>query len=676
VFGIGQKSQGEPSIHVYDLHTSRKRRKLTVPQLKNGSEFVSMSFSADGKFLVAQSGAPDWLLFYFPWEKGKALASVCSSPSNDLPVYHATINPFDSGEMMVTGKGFATIYRFAENTLRTIPLAVPPDLHYIRHCWVSIDRVMVVAKQGTMLLIQAGQVIHTSEFPNSAQISSIQPTKYGFAVGGTGGTVIVYNFLLEKQDSLHIHQKIVLPDASIVVTGLASTSSDDTLLIELSTNQILKTTLQSPESSDQIQSDETKLDVFMESYHTGAISGMDVCIRKPILVTCSADKSVRIWNYLTGVCELMKSFGDEPQSVALHPSGLYLLVGFSDKLRLMNILMDDLRPVREFPIRACKECRFSNGGHVFAAAHGNIVQIYSTWTFENLENLKGHNGKIRSLYWTPDDGNLVSAGSDGAVYTWNMRTMKREHEHILKSCGYFEAVCSPNGKAMFAVGTDKMIKEITESTITKEFEANLTMTQVALSNSGRMLFVGTHAGTIRALRFPFGDQHDFQEHQAHAGPVSQLRVSSDDQFLFSASEDGCIYMFRLTDKEDRGNKKDKPSIFADEILITRSDLEEKTVLMAEIQRQLDELKLEHEYQLRLKDMNFNEKLKEITENFSQEIEALKVSTSVLRTEKEKEDVKHQEQIQNLKAKHLSELHVSKAHLGIRHQEQFAADDRI
>jgi hypothetical protein len=78
--------------------------------------------------------------------------------------------------------------------------------------------------------------------------------------------------------------------------------------------------------------------------------------------------------------------------------------------------------------------------------------------------------------------------------------------------------------------------------------------------------------------------------------------------------------------------------------------------MGEIQRQLDELKLEHEYQLRLKDMNFNEKLKEVTETYSQEIESLKLSTSILRTEKEKEDVKHQEQVQNLKARYVAELH--------------------
>lgn len=40
------------------------------------------------------------------------------------------------------------------------------------------------------------------------------------------------------------------------------------------------------------------------------------------------------------------------------------------------------------------QCTFSNGGHLFAAVHGNVIQIYSTSTFENVGNLKGHNGKV------------------------------------------------------------------------------------------------------------------------------------------------------------------------------------------------------------------------------------------------------------------------------------------
>ena len=53
--------------------------------------------------------------------------------------------------------------------------------------------------------------------------------------------------------------------------------------------------------------------------------------------------------------ELYREFADEAYSIALHPSGLYILVGFSDKLRLMNLLIDDIRTFKEFPIRGCRE---------------------------------------------------------------------------------------------------------------------------------------------------------------------------------------------------------------------------------------------------------------------------------------------------------------------------------
>ena len=55
------------------------------------------------------------------------------------------------------------------------------------------------------------------------------------------------------------------------------------------------------------------------------------------------------------VLELYKVFQEEAFSIALHPSGLYILVGFSDKLRLMNILIDDIRIFKEFTIRGCRE---------------------------------------------------------------------------------------------------------------------------------------------------------------------------------------------------------------------------------------------------------------------------------------------------------------------------------
>ena len=53
--------------------------------------------------------------------------------------------------------------------------------------------------------------------------------------------------------------------------------------------------------------------------------------------------------------DLWREFPEEAYSVALHPSGLSVLVGFSEKLRLMNLLIDDIRPCKEFMIRGCRE---------------------------------------------------------------------------------------------------------------------------------------------------------------------------------------------------------------------------------------------------------------------------------------------------------------------------------
>lgn len=43
---------------------------------------------------------------------------------------------------------------------------------------------------------------------------------------------------------------------------------------------------------------------------------------------------------------------------------------------------------------------------------------------------------------------------------------------------------------------------------------------------------------------------------------------------------------------------------------------------------LEELQMEHEYRLRLKDVNYNEKIKELSDKFQKEIKSLKTTQQV------------------------------------------------
>ncbi len=53
--------------------------------------------------------------------------------------------------------------------------------------------------------------------------------------------------------------------------------------------------------------------------------------------------------------------------------------------------------------------------------------------------------------------------------------------------------------------------------------------------------------------------------------------------------------------------------------MTKSDLEEKSQFMGELQSKADELTLQNEYQLRLKDMNYQDKINEVTSKFQAEL---------------------------------------------------------
>ncbi len=68
-----------------------------------------------------------------------------------------------------------------------------------------------------------------------------------------------------------------------------------------------------------------------------------------------------------------------------------------------------------------------------------------------------------------------------------------------------------------------------------------------------------------------------------------------------------------------------------------------------------ELREENDYQLKLKEMNYAERIRDLTDKFLQEMENLKSKNTVVTAEKEKEASKHAEQLHDLTEKQTKEL---------------------
>ena len=83
---------------------------------------------------------------------------------------------------------------------------------------------------------------------------------------------------------------------------------------------------------------------------SAAILAMDVCVWKPLVATCGADRTLKVWNYLERHVELEKAFAEEARCVALHPSGLFVVAAFSVMLQVASFKLTGRRIFRMAPL--------------------------------------------------------------------------------------------------------------------------------------------------------------------------------------------------------------------------------------------------------------------------------------------------------------------------------------
>lgn len=176
---------------------------------------------------------------------------------------------------------------------------------------------------------------------------------------------------------------------------------------------------------------------------------MDIAIQRPLLVTCShVDAVVRIWNYNTLKCEIAKQLiTDQKEShsnnllcVAMHPTGYYIAVGFEEKIRMFHILYDDLRFFRDINIKNASSLKFSHGGNFLATASHKAVIVYDTYSMVLIANYNAHTSQVNDIAWSKNDTKLVSVGSDGGIYEYQIFKKTKDAINLTRSTDYTSVV--------------------------------------------------------------------------------------------------------------------------------------------------------------------------------------------------------------------------------------------
>lgn len=84
----------------------------------------------------------------------------------------------------------------------------------------------------------------------------------------------------------------------------------------------------------------------LPGFHSGPIIAMDLVTKTDQLVTVSSDLTARIWSLFPVECEVCHSTPEVPLSVAIHPCGFEVAIGYRTSIQLHNVTSDALLPTQ------------------------------------------------------------------------------------------------------------------------------------------------------------------------------------------------------------------------------------------------------------------------------------------------------------------------------------------
>lgn len=526
----------------------------------------------------------------------------------------------------------------------------------------------------------------------------------------------------------------------------------------------------------------------MVNGYSASIVDMSCALWKPIVSTIGSDGTLKLWDYENKQIVLHKTFLTNPFSnnnsksrsniqdgleskdddnmftpsfqspveqlttVALHPSGMQIIIGFQDRVTLNTVLINDVKEILEIGVRGCKISRFSKRGQFFCLVNGTNIMMYDTFEGDQIFMLRGHSAKIKNVEWVHDDQNLVSVSVDGSCILWNALNGTKLNDFTIRRCPFSHGVPLPYekeevdnlhlvrkasgenggmvGMRVVVLTSESIIREVeiedemvhpagssSSSSSSMEMDSsqqkqNSSRGNSALNQRGSddssnqigvclpypatlscscpdygLVFFGSNQpssiltpGAVMVYKAAFGGKEGaiIGVHTIHSSPITTMFVPSGTNLLVSGDCDGNVYISRFTSPHPPTSSLSTASLmsasssvsshhqsslllgtsgreYIEEVLVQREDIRQQEGTLNELKKRVEQLKLDSEFQLRTKDQEYREKIKEVSANFTVDLESHKQRYKEMLQEKQELQSEFEEQLNELDDDHAVEL---------------------
>jgi WD40 repeat protein/Flp pilus assembly protein TadD len=293
--------------------------------------------------------------------------------------------------------------------------------------------------------------------------------------------------------------------------------------------------------------------------HAGTVHGVAISGDGKRIVSCSEDRTLKVWDADTGK-ELLSLSGHagEVRRMAISGDGKRIVSGSEDKtvkvwdaasgkeLLTLSGHASDVLGVAISP----------DGRRIASGSWDRTVKVWDAASGKELLTLQGHSAGVISVAISPDSRRIVSASADKTLKVWDADTGKELLTLSGHSNGVLTVAISPDGRRIVSGSVDRTVKvwdaESGKELLDLKGHAWNVIT-VAISGDGRRIVSASGDGRVMLWNATTGEA--LLTLQGHTLGVFCAAISNDGRRIVSGSEDRTIKVWDASARRDRVTPK-------------------------------------------------------------------------------------------------------------------------
>ncbi|ETO15968.1 mycorrhiza-induced NACHT/WD-repeat protein, partial [Reticulomyxa filosa] len=182
--------------------------------------------------------------------------------------------------------------------------------------------------------------------------------------------------------------------------------------------------------------------------HSNWVTGMHFSPDGSKLVTCSSDKTIRLWDVLSGKqLSKMIEYSCEINSVQFSTDGLKIvLYSYDESIRIWDISSGNETQLSEGRSNWALSMRFSlDGSKIVSCLEDKSIRILDASSGQQIQLMEGHSNWVTGVQFSPDGSKIITCSNDQIIRIWDILSGKQLQQMEGHSSEVNAAQFSPDG---------------------------------------------------------------------------------------------------------------------------------------------------------------------------------------------------------------------------------------